>query len=137
MDFFGKKNKHKAKHHKKVAKEYKEKFHDLEKRYGELSTQSEQGIRDLLSKLANCEVEKDALRLAVRLQTTLINLLLTVNADSNQANIGCIEEYTTQINTVLEALNEEPIQQNFQFGNSVHSSEDVSKPIVKALPDSQ
>ncbi|AFZ27492.1 dynamin family protein [Cylindrospermum stagnale PCC 7417] len=103
----GEKDRQAAKHHRQVANELTEKYADLEKRYHKFADESKKQINDLTRQHALSEIEKDCLRLAVRLQQSLIYLMWEIDreptVDVLKQFIGAVEH----TNNVLSRINEE------------------------------
>ena len=98
-----------AKHHRTVANELVDKYTNLEKRYNELADKSKKQILDLTRQHALDEVEKDCLRLAVRLQQSLICLMWDIDREPTEAALKNFVQAVELTNTVLCKINEELI----------------------------
>ncbi|RUS94192.1 GTPase [Dulcicalothrix desertica PCC 7102] len=98
-----------AQHHKTVANELTDKYTNLEKRYNELADKSKKQILDLTRQRALDEVEKDCLRLAVRLQQSLISLMWDIDREPTEAALKNFVQAVELTNTVLCKINEELI----------------------------
>lgn len=98
-----------AKHHRTVANELAEKYAALEKQYYELADESKRQIIDLTRQHALDEVEKDCLRLTVRLQQNLISLMWEIDREPTEVALKKFIEAVDLTNTVLCQLNEELI----------------------------
>ncbi|BAY85783.1 hypothetical protein NIES267_52840 [Calothrix parasitica NIES-267] len=98
-----------AKHHKAVANELCHKYAALEKRYNELADKSKQQIIDLTFQHALDEVEKDCLRLAVRLQQNLISLMWEIDREPTENALKKFVQAVELTNHVLNQVNEELI----------------------------
>lgn len=81
----------------------------LEKRYYELSDSSKDQISDLQRKLAESELEKDALYLVVRLQNSLFLLMQAIDRNPAFEVLFQFREAVNQTNLVLSHLGEELI----------------------------
>ena len=98
-----------AKHHKTVANQLAEKYTALEKQYYELADESKKTIFDLTRQHALDEVEKDCLRLAVRLQQNLISLMWKIDREPTEVALKKFIAAVEVTNTVLCQLSEELI----------------------------
>lgn len=98
-----------AQHHRTVANELTDKYTNLEKRYNELADKSKKQILDLTRQRALDEVEKDCLRLAVRLQQSLISLMWDIDREPKEAALKNFVQAVELTNTVLCKINEELI----------------------------
>lgn len=98
-----------AEHHRKVANELTTKYSALEKRYNEFAELSKKQINDLTRQRALDAVERDQLRLAVRLQQVLVTLMLDIDTRPSQVALKEFEDAVLKTNAVLSMLNEEPI----------------------------
>lgn len=105
----GEKDRQAAKHHRTVANELVVKYADLEKRYNELADKSKQQILELTRQNALAEVEKDCLRLAVRLQQNLMSLMLDIDREPKEDVLKKFMQAVELTNKVLLPLNEELI----------------------------
>lgn len=98
-----------AKHHKAVANELVEKYANLKQKYYELADKSKKQIIGLTRQHALDEVEKDCLRLAVRLQQNLIYLMWDIDKDPTEAALKKFVNAVELTNNVLSKINEELI----------------------------
>lgn len=98
-----------AKHHKTVANQLAEKYTALEKQYYELADESKETISDLTRQHALDEVEKDCLRLAVRLQHNLISLMWKIDREPTEVVLKKFIKAVDLTNNVLCQINEELI----------------------------
>lgn len=98
-----------ANHHRTVANELAEKYAALEKRYYQLADESKSQILNLTRQHALDEVEKDSLRLAVRLQHNLISLMWEIDREPTEVALKKFIEAVEITNSVLCQLNEELI----------------------------
>lgn len=105
----GEEDRQAAKHHRTVANELIEKYTTLEKRYYELSDESKKQICDLTRQHALDEVQKDCLRLAVRLQQNLIALMWEIDREPTELGLKKLVNAVDLTNNILRPLNEEPI----------------------------
>lgn len=105
----GEEDRQAAKHHRTVANELIKKYTALEKRYYELSDESKKQIFDLTRQHALDEVEKDVLRLAVRLQQKLISLMWDIDREPTELALKEFVNAVDLTNNILRPLNEEPI----------------------------
>lgn len=98
-----------AKHHRTVANELTQKYAALEKRYNELADVSKKQIIDLTYQQALDEVEKDCLRLAVRLQQNLITLMWEIDREPTETVLKKFVQAVELTNHVLDQSKEELI----------------------------
>jgi predicted GTPase/regulator of replication initiation timing len=105
----GEEDRQAAKHHRTVANELIEKYTALEKRYYELSDESKKQIYDLTRQHALDEVQKDCLRLAVRLQQKLISLMWDIDREPTELGLKKFVNAVDLTNNILRSLNEDPI----------------------------
>jgi GTPase Era involved in 16S rRNA processing len=98
-----------AKHHRTVANELADKYTNLEQKYYELADETEIQIIHLTHQHAIDEVEKDCLRLAVRLQHNLISLMWDIDRDPTEAALKGFVNAVELTNNVLCKINEELI----------------------------
>lgn len=105
----GEKDRQAAKHHRTVANELVVKYADLEKRYNELADKSKQQILELTRQHALDEIEKDCLRLAVRLQQNLISLMWDIDREPTEIVLKQFMQAVELTNKVLLPLHEELI----------------------------
>lgn len=105
----GEKDRQAAKHHRTVANELTQKYADLEQRYYELTDSSQKLIGDLTRQHALDEMEKDLLRLALRLQQHLMSLMYDIDRDPTLPVLRKFKEAVDITNGVLCELNEELI----------------------------
>lgn len=105
----GEKDRQAAKHHRQVANELTNKYANLEKKYYELADESKRQIHDLTRQGALDEVEKDCLRLAVRLQQNLISLMWEIDREPTADTLNRFKAAVEQTNQVLKQLKEELI----------------------------
>lgn len=105
----GEKDRKAAKHHRKIANELSEKYTTLEQRYYELADKSQNKINELIRQKALDEVEKDCLRLALRLQQHLILLMADIDREPSIPALQSFQEAVDVTNEVLCEVNEELI----------------------------
>ena len=98
-----------TRHHRKVANELVEKYANIKKQYYELADESKKKIDDLTRQIALGEIEKDCLRLAVRLQQSLIYLMWEIEKEPTAEILNQFKVAVEQTNYVLYQLNEELI----------------------------
>jgi gas vesicle protein len=114
----GEKDRQSSKHHREVANELSTKYSNLQKKYDELAdttkkqikeqaSLSQQHIDDLTRINAQNEAEKDLLRLAIRLQQSLHNLMLDIDEQPTKESLLKFEQAVLSTNTVLFKLKEE------------------------------
>ncbi|HYW18578.1 MAG TPA: dynamin family protein [Nodularia sp. (in: cyanobacteria)] len=103
----GEKDRQAAKHHRQVANELTNKYTNLEKQYYELADESKKQIDELTYQIALGEIEQDCLRLAVRLQQSLIALMWSID---KHPTIDVLKQFIEAVkftNDVLCQINEE------------------------------
>lgn len=105
----GEKDRQAAKHHKEVANELVEKYTNLEQKYYELDRISKNQISNLTRQHALDEVEKDFLRLALRLQNSLISLMWAIDREPTEAALKEFSNAVKFTNNVLYQINEDLI----------------------------
>jgi len=105
----GEKDRQGAKHHRQVANELTDKYASLEKKYYEFADESKKQINDLTRQNALSEIEKDCLRLAVRLQQNVIYLMWEIDREPTADALNRFQAAVEQTNQVLEQLKEELI----------------------------
>ena len=105
----GEKDRQAAKHHREVANELTNKYTELEKRYHELADKSKKQINDLIHHKALSEVEKDYLRLILRLQQNLISLMWDIDREPTINALKNFVEAVDITNNLLCTINEELI----------------------------
>jgi plasmid segregation protein ParM len=105
----GEKDRQVGKHHRQVANELTDKYANLEKKYYEFADESKKQINDLTRQHALDEVEKDCLRLAVRLQQNLISLMWEIDREPTTDALNRFQAAVEQTNQVLYQLKEELI----------------------------
>lgn len=103
----GEKDRQAAEHHRQVANELTNKYANLKKQYDELADESKKQISELTREKILKEVENDYLRLALRLQQSLIFLMLSID---KQPTIDALKQLVQAVdftNNVLCRLNED------------------------------
>ncbi|MDP5017986.1 MAG: hypothetical protein NWQ43_11890 [Dolichospermum sp.] len=105
----GEKDRQATKYHRQVANELVEKYANIKKQYSELADESQKQIDDLTRQIALSEIEKDCLRLAVRLQQSLISLMWEIDKEPTAEILNQFKVAVEQTNYVLYQLNEELI----------------------------
>ncbi|MDJ0796831.1 MAG: hypothetical protein QNJ51_08325 [Calothrix sp. MO_167.B12] len=105
----GENDRQSAKHHRTIANELNRKYASLENRYYELADQSKKQIVELTRQHALDEVEKDCLRLAVRLQQYLISLMWEIDREPTETALNKFVQAVEMTNNVLCQINEELI----------------------------
>lgn len=95
-----------VKRYEKVNAELINSRDKLQQRYYELSDRSQQQIKDLNLKLAESEMEKDALHLAIRLQNELIPLMESIDKNPSLEILVEFKKAIALTNYVLKQLNE-------------------------------
>ena len=125
------KDKQAAKKYEKVNTELINKRNELEKRYYELSDRSKQQVNELNLKLAESEMEKDALYLAIRLQNNLISLMEGIEQNPSLEILVEFKKAVALTNHVLKEVKENlvPVSQDYFSRNLVRidRSGDYSK----------
>jgi gas vesicle protein len=110
-----------SKHHRQVANKLTTDYSSLQNKYHDLvdTTQryikeqaslSQKRINDLTIINARNEEEKDLLRLTIRLQQSLYNLMLDIEKEPSKEALTKFEQAILATNTVLSKLNEELFQ---------------------------
>lgn len=99
-----------AEHHRLVANDLTNKFSNLEKRYNEYVDKTKSQIDDLTRQHVLDEVEKDFLRIAIRLQQSLYMLMWDLDDKPTYDALIDFEKAVVATNEILSELNEEPIQ---------------------------
>jgi phage-related minor tail protein len=99
-----------AEHHRLVANDLTNKFSNLEKRYNEYVDKTKSQIDDLTRQHVLDEVEKDFLRIAIRLQQSLYMLMWDLDDKPTYDALIDFEKAVAATNEILSELNEEPIQ---------------------------
>jgi cell division GTPase FtsZ/gas vesicle protein len=105
----GEKDRQAAKHHRQVANELTDKYVSLEKKYYDFADKSKKQIDDLTRQNALSEIEKDCLRLAVRLQQNVIYLMWEIDREPTADALNRFLAAVEQTNQVLGQLKEELI----------------------------
>jgi plasmid segregation protein ParM len=111
----GAKDREAAKYHRTIANELSSNYSQLEKRYQELEQQSQKQILDLTLINARSEMEKDALRLALRLQSHIIRLMQDIQLVPTTQALRELQQAANCINPVLLQLREEPIRFSYAY----------------------
>ncbi|MEH2411290.1 hypothetical protein [Nostoc sp.] len=106
---FGESDRQAAKHHRTVANELADKYTNLEQKYYELADKTKKQIPNLTHQHALDEVEKDCLRLAVRLQHSLIDLMWDIDRDPTEAALKEFVNAVEFTNNFLCEINEKLI----------------------------
>jgi hypothetical protein len=104
-----------VKRYEKVNAELINSRDKLQQRYYELADRSQQQIKDLNLKLAESEMEKDALHLAVRLQNELISLMESIDRNPSLEILIEFKKAVVLTNYILKQLNENsiPVSQDY------------------------
>ncbi|MBW4444907.1 MAG: hypothetical protein KME10_27705 [Plectolyngbya sp. WJT66-NPBG17] len=125
----GEKDRQAAKHLEKVNADLINKRDALEKRYYELSDTSKDRVSDLQRKLAESELEKDALYLVVRLQNSLLLLMQAIDREPSFEVLFQFREAVNQTNAMLTHLEEDliPIPKNYFSRNLTRAKLKVAK----------
>jgi hypothetical protein len=105
----GEKDQQAVKRYEKVNAELINSRDKLQQRYYELADRSQQQIKDLNLKLAESEMEKDALYLAVRLQNELISLMESIDKKPSLEILVEFKKAIALTNYVLKQSNENSI----------------------------
>ncbi len=105
----GEKDRQAAKHHRQVANELTDKYANLEKKYHEFADESKKQIKNLTAQNLLSEIEKDCLRLAVRLQQNVIYLMWEIDREPTAETLNRFQAAVEQTNQVLNQLKEELI----------------------------
>ncbi len=137
----GEKDRQAAKHHRQVANELTGKYANLEKNYYEFANESKRQINNFTRQNALNEVEKDCLRLAVRLQQNLISLMWEIDRKPTADALNTFQAAVQQTNQVLSQLEEEliivPNDYSARLLTAIKASKPVkvSKPVSTVKPD--
>jgi gas vesicle protein len=110
-----------SKHQRQVANKLTTDYSSLQKRYDELADNAKKQVKeqasldrqhiDRLTRLnAQNEEEKDLLRLTIRLQQSLYNLMLDIEKEPSKESLTQFEQAILVTNKVLYKLNEELFQ---------------------------
>ncbi|MEM1169565.1 MAG: hypothetical protein AAGJ08_10940 [Cyanobacteria bacterium P01_H01_bin.35] len=113
----GEKDREKAKYHRKIANELSEKYAALQRKYNELEDKNQKQIQDLTRQAALDEIEKDGLRLALRLQQNLLSLMQAIDSEPSTLTLNNFREAVDVTNKVLDQLNEELIVVSVDYWN--------------------
>jgi predicted phage tail protein len=120
-----------VKRYEKVNAELINSRDKLQQRYYELADRSQRQIKDLNLKLAESEMEKDALHLAVRLQNELISLMESIDKNPSLEILVEFKKAIALTNYVLKQLNENSISISQDYFSRtlvrVHRGDDYSK----------
>jgi hypothetical protein len=111
----GAKDREAAKYHRTIANKLSSNYSQLEKRYQELEQKSLGQIEELTQINARSEMEKDALRLALRLQSHVIKLMQDVQLSPTLEALRQLRQAVNCTNQVLLHLHEEPIQFSYAY----------------------
>jgi gas vesicle protein len=117
----GEKDRQKANHEREVANRLHNDYAKLQKKYHELEDESKQKIQDtksnsqtridkLVQRQAEDEAEKSLLRLALRLQQSLYDLMHDIDRKPSNDSLKAFEAAVAATNRVLLELKEETIQ---------------------------
>ncbi len=131
----GEKDRQAAKHHRQVANELTDKYANLEKKYYEFADESKRQINDLTRQHALNEVEKDCLRLAVRLQQNLIYLMWEIDRESTADALNIFQIAVEQTNQVFYQLKEELIIVPDDYYARILKAIEANTPINKVKPN--
>jgi plasmid segregation protein ParM len=131
----GEKDRQAAKHHKQVANELTNQYATLEKKYYEFAEGSKRLINDLTHQHALDEVEKDCLRLAVRLQQNLISLMWEIDREPIADTVNKFQAAVEQTNQVLYQLKEELIIVPDDYYARLLTAIAATKPINTVKPN--
>jgi plasmid segregation protein ParM len=130
----GEKDRQTSKHHRQVANELTGKYANLEKKYYEFTNKSKKQINDLTRQHALNEVEKDCLRLAVRLQQNLISLMWEIDRRPTADALNTFQAAVEQTNQVLSQLEEELIIVPNDYSARLLTAIKTSKPVKVIKP---
>jgi|GEM_PF-576594 len=97
----GEEDRQAASYHRTVANELVEKYANLEKQYYELADESQKQINDVTRQIALSEIEKDYLRLTVRLQQSLISLMWSID---RQPTIDALKQFMEAVDVTNDIL---------------------------------
>lgn len=133
----GEKDRQAAQYHRKVANELTTNYTKLEKRYQQLERESQQHILELTQLNARNEMEKDCLRLALRLQAHIIRLMHDVQLFPTTSALQELKQAVEITNPVLVQLREEPVQFSYSYYAQVYQQAlQLEHLTLKALPAS-
>ncbi|MBC1217852.1 hypothetical protein GNE08_27035 (plasmid) [Trichormus variabilis ARAD] len=130
----GEKNRQEAKHHKQIANELTNKYASLAEQYYELADKNKKDVKKLTDQLALSEVEKDFLRLAVRLQQNLIFLMWEIDREPTVNALNSFQSAVEQTNQVLSQLQEELIIVPDDYYTRTLTAIEVTKEINLIIP---
>ncbi|MBD2471713.1 hypothetical protein H6G90_29460 [Nostoc sp. FACHB-145] len=130
----GEKDRQAAKHHRKIANELTDKYASLNKKYDELADDSKNQIKKLTAQHALDEVEKDCLRLAVRLQQNLIFLMWEIDREPTVDALTSFQTAVEQTNQVLSQLQEELIIVPNDYCTRILNTIELNKQINTIIP---
>jgi gas vesicle protein/uncharacterized short protein YbdD (DUF466 family) len=110
-----------SKHHRQVANKLTTDYSNLQNKYHDLANTTQRHVHEQVSLSqkridhltilnARNEEEKDLLRLAIRLQQSLHNLMLDIEKKPSKEALAKFEQAISATNTVLSKLNEELFQ---------------------------
>lgn len=116
----GEKDRQAAKYHRQVANELSVNYSNLEKRYQELEQTSQQHILDMIQEKARSEMEKDCLRLALRLQAHIIRLMHDVQVCPTIQALQELRQAVDSTNPVLLGLREQPVRFSYTYYAQVY-----------------
>jgi len=116
----GEKDRQAAKYHRQIANELSVNYSSLEKRYQELERTSQQHILELTQQNARSEMDKDCLRLALRLQAHIIRLMHDVQVCPTIQALQELRQAVDATNPVLLGLWEEPIHFSYTYYAQVY-----------------
>jgi len=134
----GEKDRQAAKQLEKVNTDLINKRDALERRYRELTDETNDQVNDLQRKLIESELEKDALFLVVRLQNSLLLLMQVIDREASFEVLFQFREAVNQTNIVLAHIGEEliPIPKDYFSRNLTRAKLKVAK-LGKALTEEQ
>jgi plasmid segregation protein ParM len=130
----GEKDRQAAKHHKQIANELTNKYASLTEQYYELVDESKKQVKSLTDQLALSEVEKDCLRLAVRLQQNLIFLMWEIDREPTVDALNSFQSAVEQTNQVLLQLQEELIIVPDDYYTRILNTIEITKEIKIIIP---
>ncbi|MBD2458866.1 hypothetical protein H6G80_33030 [Nostoc sp. FACHB-87] len=130
----GEKDRQAAKHHRKIANELTDKYNSLKNKYDELADDSKNQIKRLTDQHALDEVEKDCLRLAVRLQQNLIFLMWEIDREPTVDALTSFQTAVEQTNQVLSQLQEELIIVPYDYCTRILKTIELTKRINIIIP---
>ncbi len=135
----GEKDRQSSKHHQQVANKLTTDYSSLQKKYDDLASTtqkhikeqaslSQKRINDMTMINARNEEEKDLLRLTIRLQQSLYNLMLDIEKEPSKESLDKFEQAIVATNAVLSKLNEKLFQvPDKYFANNLERAKKIEE----------